>query len=93
MLWIAGRHFPRFDVFKYFSEECLNVNMGSSLPPAFAEKDFYHIFFVMAGITVIAVVAVLWRKSQHRKYYPSSANISAQYPWAYEWLARGLGAL
>ncbi len=67
--------------------------MGSSLPPFFAEKDFYHIFFVMSIITVLIVGTVFWRKYLHRHTSTDSPETRMDYRWAYEWLARGIGAL
>ncbi|PSR26840.1 MAG: hypothetical protein C7B47_09620 [Sulfobacillus thermosulfidooxidans] len=65
------------------------MNMGNPLPPPVAEADFYRLFWILAIITLtIAVVALFRRLRLHREHDGVSS-----FPVAYEWLARGLGAL
>ncbi|POB09854.1 hypothetical protein [Sulfobacillus sp. hq2] len=64
------------------------MNMGSPLPPAFAEAEFYHIFFVLLAIVVAGGLII-----GIRAYRLGHKTIASPYPAAHEWLMRGIGAL
>lgn len=66
------------------------MNMGSPLPPAFAESEFYHTFFAILSIVIAGGIILAVRA---RRAHTESLDGSSAYPHAYEWLARAVGAL